>query len=349
MAEDSCLLVVHTKSDAATTEPKTNNVLNGATPEDTLTFAFTKRAYMETGEIKDIFPRATFEATSGSFGTRKELICDDKFSVETPEATAHRHGAREERPDVEDVKDTSGPRTSGPCDLIKTEDEPRCCKKDMDFDAQDKCCTAQGGCFTKEDRKKETLEFAEKEIVEAERKFETETLAKREKEAQKIVIDAQINEVEAETAVLETKVAALDADKVELQTEVAAIEAETVELATEVAAIELVAGTLQNDLTQIAADKYDLEATEANLHVEEMELAFEATAIADTLATIETAAAKLDADLIAVNAEISAAADPTAKQAEKNTVVAAIAAKAMEKAAEVDKKIIADAAVVTKK
>merc|ERR1712166_282105 len=60
-----------------------------------------------------------------------------------------------------------------------------------------------------------------------------------------------------------------------------------------------------------------------------MELAFEATAIADTLATIETAAAKLDADLIAVNAEISAAADPTAKQA--------------------DKKIIADAAVVTKK
>merc|ERR1712028_328458 len=360
MAEDSCLLVVHTKSDAATTEPKTNNgrlrnrrvrrlsskrrtlnaednvkiagridirvtakatdphtiatlealetglstkpmelgylkqrigtdaekgdyfdfyleetnnVLNGATPEDTLTFAFTKRAYMETGEIKDIFPRATFEATSGSFGTRKELICDDKFSVETPEATAHRHGAREERPDVEDVKDTSGPRTSGPCDLIKTEDEPRCCKKDIDFDAQDKCCTAQGGCFTKEDRKKETLEFAEKEIVEAERKFETETLAKREKEAQKIVIDAQIKEVEAETAVLETdkvvletKIAAIDAETVELQTEVAAIEAETVELATEVAAIELVAGTLQNDLTQIAADKYDLEATEANLH-----------------------------------------------------------------------------------
>lgn len=66
--------------------------------------------------------------------------------------------------------------------------------------------------------------------------------------------------------------------------------------------IELVAGTLQNDLTQIAADKYDLEATEAILHVEEMELAFEATAITDTLATIETAAAKLDADLIAVNA-----------------------------------------------
>merc|ERR1711865_1086911 len=250
MAEDSCLLVVHTKSDAATTEPKTNNgrlrnrrvrrlsskrrtlnaednvkiagridirvtakatdphtiatlealetglstkpmelgylkqrigtdaekgdyfdfyleetnnVLNGATPEDTLTFAFTKRAYMETGEIKDIFPRATFEATSGSFGTRKELICDDKFSVETPEATAHRHGAREERPDVEDVKDTSGPRTSGPCDLIKTEDEPRCCKKDMDFDAQDLCCTAQGGCFTKKDRKKETQK-ANKEI-----------------------------------------------------------------------------------------------------------------------------------------------------------------------------------------
>merc|ERR1712028_268965 len=149
----------------------------------------------------------------------------------------------------------------------------------------------------KKTEKKETLEFAEKEIVEAERKFETETLAKREKEAQKIVIDAQIKEVEAETAVLETKVAALEADKVEL--------------ATEVAAIELVAGTLQNDLTQIAADKYDLEATEANLHVEEMELAFEATAIADTLATIETAAAKLDADLIAVNAEISAAADPT--------------------------------------
>merc|ERR1712028_54538 len=190
----------------------------------------------------------------------------------------------------------------------------------------------------KKTEKKETLEFAEKEIVEAERKFETETLAKREKEAQKIVIDAQIKEVEAETAVLETKVAALEADKVVLETKIAAIEAETVELATEVAAIELVAGTLQNDLTQIAADKYDLEATEANLHVEEMELAFEATAIADTLATIETAAAKLDADLIAVNAEISAAADPTAKQAEKNTVVAAIAAKAIEKAAEVDKK-----------
>ena len=102
---------------------------------------------------------------------------DDKFSVEKPEATAHRHGAREERPDVEDVKDTSGPRTSGPCDRISTEDEPRCCKKDMDFDAQDICCTKQGGCFTKEDRKKETLAFAETEIVEAERKFETETLA----------------------------------------------------------------------------------------------------------------------------------------------------------------------------
>ena len=98
--------------------------------------------------------------------SNKNNLLEDNVARNKTPPIKEQPSANKPRGNARCKKDTSGPRTSGPCDRIKTEDEPRCCKKDMDFDAQDICCTKQGCCFTKEDRKKETLEFAETEIIE---------------------------------------------------------------------------------------------------------------------------------------------------------------------------------------
>ena len=48
---------------------ETPDVLDGATEQDTMKFAFTKRINLESGAVTDVFPRAEVTFVSGTFGT----------------------------------------------------------------------------------------------------------------------------------------------------------------------------------------------------------------------------------------------------------------------------------------
>ena len=200
---------------------ETPDVLDGATEQDTMKFAFTKRINLESGAVTDVFPRAEVTFVSGTFGTHTEVLSDDSYSMENPEKRANEKHIREERV-VEDAtpRERGGgmkeeTAATGPCMDISAEDD-RCCTL-LDLDEQELCCAKKGGCQSRNERQAKVREFAVEEEQQQTRVEEAKGREKDEIVRQEQILVDELVEVRQALLLTEVNPEREAAKKVELR------------------------------------------------------------------------------------------------------------------------------------
>jgi hypothetical protein len=178
--------------------PETTNVLNGGTELDSITFAFSKKTYLETGTVVEVFPTAIVVLKSGSFGSIKEVKSKDKFSAERPEQELRKDKSRQERPDVKAPRVTKDPRTD-------TTKDPRTVP---DTEKKEDPRLANGQVFLKKADPRVEAEQSDKRAENEEKEADV-TLAKAKKEFDRATADAKIKKEKH----VQTKIARAEAEK----------------------------------------------------------------------------------------------------------------------------------------